>query len=253
MSITLNTICRYPVKSLTGQSLDDVALTQGHGLPLDRAWALAHGASRFDPANPDWVDKRNFITLLRHARLASLTAAFDEASGVLSLARDGKPVARGDITTAVGAGLINQFFAAYMKDDAVGAPRLVQAPDGGLADHRDPFVSIINRASVADLERVARQPVDPRRFRGNLLIDGAEAWAETGWIGRTLAIGPVRLAVVEPIGRCAATTVNPDTAERDVNVLRVLSDGYGHTDCGVFARVVTGGRIAVGDPIEVLE
>ncbi len=253
MPIVLRSIHRYPIKGLNAQSLETVALAPGACLPLDRAWALTHAASQFDPGAPDWAPKRNFLTLMRHARLAALSVSLDEASGQLVIARDGKPVARGNIGTPVGVSLINQFFAAYMKGDAVGAPKLVQAPGIHFTDHRDPFVSIINAASVADLERVARGPVDPRRFRGNLLIDGADPWAEMQWPGRTLAIGSARLKVVEPIGRCAATTVNPATAERDLNVPGLLVDGYGHEDCGVFATVVEGGQVTAGDAITVLD
>ena len=251
MPITLRSLNRYPIKGLTAQSLDSVEVAAGGCLPLDRAWALAHGASQYDPGEPAWMPKRNFLNLMRHERLAALTVSLDEASGLLVIARDGKPVARGNITTPVGVSLINQFFAAYMKDEGVGAPKLVQTDGIHFTDSREPFVSIINAASVADLERVARGPVDPMRFRGNLLIDGAAPWAEMQWPGRALAIGPVRLRVVEPIERCAATTVNPATAERDLNVLGLLSDGYNHTDCGVFAEVVEGGRLSVGDEVVV--
>ena len=253
MPITLRSLHRYPVKGLSGQPLQTIDVPTGGCLPLDRAWALAHGASQYDPGDPAWVPKRNFLTLVRHARLAALTVSLDETSGMLVIARDGKPVARGNIDTAVGVGLINQFFAAYMKDEGVGAPKLVRAPGIHFTDSREPFVSIINAASLADLARVARGPVDPTRFRGNLLIDGVEPWAEMQWPGRTLAIGDVRLRVVEPIGRCAATTVNPETAERDLNVPGLLSDGYGHTDCGVFVEVTQGGRLAVGDTLSLLD
>jgi uncharacterized protein YcbX len=100
---------------------------------------------------------------------------------------------------------------------------------------------------------VARVPVDPRRFRGNLLIEGLEPWAETQWVGRQLAVGSVRLEVFKTITRCAATEVNPTTAERDLNVPKVLRAGFGHIECGIYARVVGAGRIAVGDEIRPLD
>jgi hypothetical protein len=253
MPLTLDAIHRYPVKGLSGQPLQRVALHAGEALPLDRAWALAHGASQFDPAAPAWVPKRNFLNLMRHERLAQLSVDLDEETHELVIARDGKPVARGVIATAVGVGLINQFFAAFMKGEGVGAPRLVHAPGLHFTDTRTPYVSIINLASVADLQRVARRPVDARRFRGNLLVSGADAWAEMAWIGRVLAIGDARLKVEETIGRCAATAVDPQTAVRDLNVPGLLSDGYGHTDCGVYCTVVQAGTIAPGDPVKLMD
>jgi hypothetical protein len=99
------------------------------------------------------------------------------------------------------------------------------------------------------LERVARQPVDPRRFRGNILFDGLPAWAEFGWIGREIRIGTARLKVFERIQRCAATNVNPDTAERDMNIPLTLRKGFGHLDLGVYAEVIADGEVKPGDEV----
>ena len=58
-----------------------------------------------------------------------------------------------------------------------------------------------------------------------------------------------RLKVVKRIVRCAATEVDPDTGIRDVPIPRTLMDNFGHADCGVYAEVIAGGEIAIGDPI----
>jgi uncharacterized protein YcbX len=55
--------------------------------------------------------------------------------------------------------------------------------------------------------------------------------------------------VVKRIVRCAATEVDPTTGIRDLAVPRTLLDNYGHADCGVYAEVIEGGPIAVGDSI----
>ena len=91
--------------------------------------------------------------------------------------------------------------------------------------------------------------VDPIRFRMNLHLDGWEPGAELELVGRTLTVGPVRLKVLKRTERCAATSVNPDTAERDLNVVKGLHTAYGHTDCGIYAKVLSGGRIAPGDAV----
>ncbi|MCK5273984.1 MAG: MOSC domain-containing protein, partial [Alphaproteobacteria bacterium] len=118
-----------------------------------------------------------------------------------------------------------------------------------LSDVPDKYVSILNLASVKDIERVARNPVDPRRFRANLHLVGLPAWAEMSWVGKEIAIGDVRLEVVEITGRCAATEVSPDSGERDLHILKILRQGFGHTNCGIYARVVAGGRIEKGDTV----
>jgi uncharacterized protein YcbX len=244
-------ICRYPVKGLSPQSMEEVTLRPGEGLPLDRRFAIAHGASRFDPQNPAWQPKRQFLMLMVNERLAALQTRFDEATGQLTILRDGRRVAGGDITTPLGRDLVNQFLAAFMDRGTPGAPRLVDGGGVMLSDSPRRLVSIASLASARDLERVARRPVDIRRFRANLILDGLAPWAELDWPGRTLRVGEARLAVIEPIGRCAATEVDPATGERNMPVLKTLAGGYGHTRFGIYAEVVTGGLVRRGDRAEV--
>lgn len=250
MVAALAQICCYPIKGLTAQALDGITLIAGQGLPGDRRFAIAHGASAFDPVDPSWQNKRQFLTLMTHAKLAELETVFDDRTGVLTVQRKGREVAHADIRSPLGRDVVTQFLAAFIGTDAPQPVRLVEASGLILDDHGENQLSLINLASVGDLARVVRKTVDPRRFRGNLLIEGAAPWEEFGWVDQILQIGDtVRLRVVERIERCAATTVNPDTAERDINVLRALSHGYGHEDCGVFLEVVEGGSIAVGDAV----
>lgn len=249
-NVEIEAIRIHPVKSLSEQDLDSAELTVGEGLENDRRFAICHRASRFDPAEPAWQPKSQFLNLMRHERLAKLQSHFDPATGVLTLERGGRPVAKGDITTHVGRDLINQFLSAFVGTEARGAAKLVELTEGSLADRNSPYISIINAASVRDLERVVRQNLDPKRFRGNLLIDGSDPWAEFGWVGDTFAVGTAELKIVERIGRCPATNVNPETADRDANIPKALLDGYGHSDCGVMAIVTKTGTVHKGDLIE---
>jgi uncharacterized protein YcbX len=109
-------------------------------------------------------------------------------------------------------------------------------------------VSIINLASVAAVENAAGAPVNPLRFRGNLYVAGWSAWHEFDLVGQTLSVGKnARLKIVKRIQRCAATDVDPDTGIRDLTIPRTLLENFDHTDCGVYAEVVTAGDVAVGD------
>jgi uncharacterized protein YcbX len=110
-------------------------------------------------------------------------------------------------------------------------------------------VSIINLASVAALEDLVGQPVDPRRFRANLYVRGWPAWAEFDLLGKTLAIGDARLSVVKRIVRCAAVNVDPETGARDLNLPQTMMRALDHADCGIYAEVIADGRIAIGDAI----
>lgn len=243
-------IYRYPVKGLSAEELTRVALTPGEGLPCDRRYALAHGSTVFDPSNPTWMAKHNFLMLAKNERLAKLETKFDDATTTLTVARGGKQVAKGDLSTPTGRMLIEQFFAAFLSGETRGNPKLVEAPGHMFSDTARKVVSIIGLASLADVERVARQPVDPIRFRANLYFAGGTPWQEFDWLGRELTIGTARLRVLDKIDRCAATTVNPKTAERDLQIPRLLMDGFRHIECGVYAQVLAPGEIAEGDTLE---
>jgi len=251
MTAILEDIRRYAVKGLSGESLAETVLAPGEGIADDRRFALAPAASQFDRGNPEWMPKRNFLQLMRDERLALLESRFDAESGVLTILRGGRQVARGDITQLLGRSLIEQFLQAFMPSGPRGNPHIVEVPGQMLSDVQDKFVSILNLASVKDIERVARSPVNPDRFRANLHLDGLPAWAEMSWVGREIAIGDARLEVVEVTGRCAATEVNPESGERDLHMLNLLQQGFGHTKCGVYARVVAGGAIAKGDTVQI--
>lgn len=249
MTRSLRHIVRYPVKGMSAEALDSVALSPGEGLPHDRRFALAHASANFDPLAPEWLAKTNFLMLMRDEKLAQLQTHFDPESGMLTVRRGGRVVSRGNITTPIGRTLIEQFFAAFLKGSLRGNPRLVEAPGHMFSDTREKFVSLINLASVRDLERVVGQAVDPLRFRGNLCFEGAEPWEEFDWVGRDVRIGDTLLRVEKRIGRCAATNVDPASGARDLNIPVALQKGYGHKDLGIYARVVKGGRIAVGEKV----
>ncbi len=250
MTGTLTGIYRYPVKGLSAERLDRVALTAGETLPFDRAWAIENGPSRFDPENPCHLPKVAFLMLMRDERLASLDARFEEESQRLVLRRGGRQVAGGDLTTRSGRQIIEQFIAAFMASSLRGAPRIVSAPGHSFTDTAAKSVHVINLASVRELERLAGRPVNPLRFRPNLIVDGLRPWTEFGWVGQEIAVGAVRLRVTARTERCAATNVDPETGARDMDIPATLQREWRHTDFGVYAEVMTGGEIAIGASVE---
>ena len=238
----LASLYRYPVKGLTPEPLERASLAAGETLPFDRAWAIENGPGRFDPAQPRHLPKINFLMLMRDERLATLRTKFDDASETLTILRDGKQVARGQLTTPLGRQLIEQFIAAYMKAELRGPPKIVHAAGHSFSDVAAKCVHIVNLASVRELERTLGRPVDPLRFRANLYLEGVAPWAEFGWIGKEIGVGESRLAVFARTTRCEATNVDPARGVRDMAVPAHLQRTWGHQDFGIYARVVSGRR-----------
>ena len=248
----VESLWRYPVKGLSPERLERVRLAAGTTMPFDRAYAIENGPGRFDSADPKWVSKSNFLMLMRNERLATLETHFEDATRTLTIKRGGRQVARGALETPTGRQLIEQFLAAYMRDHLRGAPKVVHAEGHSFSDVAAKCLHIINLASLRDLERVAGRPVDPLRFRANVHIDGVAAWAELGWVGKTLSIRNLKLDVFDLTGRCEATNVDPKKGTRDMAIPAILQRTWGHTDFGIYARVVTGGEVATGDALTIV-
>lgn len=243
---------RYPVKGLTAEALEEVHVEPGAALPWDRAFALAHGDAPFDPARPAWLPKSNFMSLLRHARIARLRSSFDPHGPMLHIrAPDGDAIAENPLTET-GRERLSAWLTARLGEEARGTPRFHHVPGHTFADDKAPCVSLINLATLADFERRAGAPRDAMRFRANVYFSGAAPWSEFGWIEHCVLIGGAKLRITKRTLRCNATQVNPATGERDADPVRELRAAYGHADLGVLATVVEGGRFARGDALELL-
>lgn len=246
------TLYRYPVKGLSPEALSHVSLDRGGTVPLDRAWAIENGPGRFDPENPRYLPKIHFLMLMRDERLATLATSLEADGETLAIHRDGKQVARGNLSTPIGRQLIEQFLAAYMKGSLRGAPKIVAAPGHSFSDMAAKCLHIVNLASVRELERIMGRQIDPLRFRPNVVLEGVPPWQEFAWLDKVLTVGGARLSVFHRTQRCDATNVDPGTGTRDTAIPAVLQRTFGHSDFGVYAKVEAAGEIAVGDPLLII-
>jgi uncharacterized protein YcbX len=249
---TIVSLVHYPVKGMSGIPMPRVMLKAGQGVPLDRAYAIENGGRKFDSHNPKWLPKTSFLQLMQHERLARLTLGFGEAGHVLTLFRDGQQVAKGALETKLGRQIIEQFLAAYMKADLRGPPRIVGAPGHSFTDIAEKALHIVNLESVRELSRMAGTELDPSRFRANIYFDGLPAWEERQWCGRIIACGDAKLKVFAETSRCEATSVDPKTARRGLSLPALLQRIWGHSDFGLYARVLSDGEAASGGPITIL-
>jgi uncharacterized protein YcbX len=241
-------IWRHPIKSHGRERMDEVELTQGKTLPWDRRWAVAHERSCFDTDRPRWQPSGEFSIGTKSPRLQAISCV-THPDGRLTLSHPD----RADLTLTPDEdeGAFLQWVIGISNGGRYLPARLVRAAQP-MTDTDYQSVSMINLASHRAVEQQLGHTISPLRWRGNLLIEGWEPWAETDMIGRRIRMGEAELEVMEPIRRCNATMANPETGEKDANTLAALRDGFGHQDCGVYAVVLRGGSLRQGDPVEVL-
>lgn len=272
VALTLTGINRYPIKSCRGHALDDVVV-EPWGLAGDRRWMLVD-------------DEGTAVTARKCPQLLLVTPEI-ESDGLLVRAPDLDPLLVG---TPDGATLVDvrvsasELAAAPASEQAhvwfskvVGAPvRLVYLDDPTRRRPDPRYSAPADRVSLADGyplllaveesltalndliaegSRAAEGPMSMTRFRPNLIVAGAPAWAEDGW--RVLRIGATRLRVAKASNRCVLTTIDPVTARKGKEPVATLAchrrwDGKTWFAINLIPDT-PGAVVRVGDEVEVLQ
>jgi uncharacterized protein YcbX len=204
---------RYPVKSLAGEKLNVVEIS-GDGIPGDRVVQVYDAEGRI-------------VTARTASRLLGLKATMDPM---------GEPLVNGCPWRAP------EIAAAIEAAAGVGA-RLVRNDGPDRFDVLPLLVATDGAVNALGLDR--------RRFRPNILVAGVNGLAEREWPGRRAGIGEAIIGFKKLRGRCVMTTYDPDTLEHDPTVLRRIVQEMGGR-LALDSYVVRGGRIALGDPVELL-
>ncbi len=260
MSITVTALHTTPVKALRIRAVDSIELGPA-GAQGDRAFYV--------------VDEQGaMVNGKRIGALHTVTAHYELADDVLALCfADGE---RAEAPVRLGPVLDTTFFGMERRARLLDGPwaealsrhvgrELRLVADGSAVD-RGPegAISLVSRAS---LERLAGAegperpdpdaPVDARRFRMLIEIDGVEPHAEDGWLGRELQVGDALLRIHGNVGRCVTTTRGPESGEVDLPTLKMLATYRNELETteplpfGVHGEVLRGGTVRVGDELQV--
>lgn len=252
----------YPVKSLAGIAVDEFALDD-FGPVGDRRWMIIDA-------------DRQFVTQRNHPELARIGVSrkgddvevdIPEQGGYTLLPSDESLRAlvwRDWAQVVVGQAEANEALSrfcgkplrfVYMPDESFRRVDAARVLDVRRVSFADGFPLLItNLASLEELNGRLDTPVEMRRFRPNIVVEGATPWAEDHWRG--LTVGDSEFDLVKPCSRCVMTTVDPDSGVKDAAVqpLRTLS-GYRRTNDGVIfgmnAIHESEGRVRVGDPVKI--
>jgi len=253
-----------PVRALGLQHPTSIDLVDG-GVVEDRRFYLVDGHGRL-------VDRLLAGELVQvgsetNAQATWLKLTFPDGRVVEGDVRTAEPV-RTEIYNRVAFGhVVNGPWAAALEPFAHRQVLLVRCdvPGGTRIRPGESIVrnavSLVSDGSLAELARHLEVPsVDGRRFRMLIEVEGAAAHEEDSWIGGSVAIGSAVVSITKPDARCAITTQDPDTGERDLDTLRTLiryrgfraGDPERKIDFGVLGEVLQAGRVSVGDEVTVL-
>ena len=202
--------------------------------------------------------------------LVQIVPEYDDAAGWLALRFPDGTSAEGEVD--LGESVTTSFFGRPVAGRVVVGPwsealsafagkplRLVRTAEPGDGPDRghSAGMSLVGTASLGALADAAGvDEVDGRRFRMLFGVEGFEAHAEDGWLGRRVRVGEAVVRPVGNVGRCAVTTQNPDTGEPDLDTLRVLGAYRGDVETseplpfGVWGEVVEPGRVRLGDLVK---
>ncbi|MCG8670330.1 MAG: MOSC domain-containing protein [Pseudomonadales bacterium] len=268
-ALSISALYRFPVKSMGGQSLASAQIDR-FGIQYDRRWMLVD-------------DRGKFITQRQCADMVRFSV--DIKSDGLTLTY--QPLQGEAISQQVGLACFNESHAAdvlvwrdtcralvasddlnaWISDCLQRACRLVYMPDstkrrvdetyakaGETVSFADGFPLLLTTdASLAAFNQTLSSPIEMLRFRPNIVVAGAEAWAEDQW--RAIKIGELVFEVVKPCSRCVIPTINRDTIKKEPEVFQALRK-YRQRDGEVYFGqnlLPQGqGKIKVGDKVELV-
>jgi uncharacterized protein YcbX len=251
----LETVCRYPVKSMAGEELE-AAFVGFAGLMGDRAYAFVRAPG---PKGFPWHTGREQEDLVlyrpryRDGAAATLPAevekSFAMAPGVSPVFPETAAFA---VEVATPGGRTLPVGSPELKaelEERGGHQVELRFSERSLTDCRP--VSLFGNATATALGEELGMRLDRRRFRANFYADWGDGrpYREDELVGRTLQVGErLRLAVLERDPRCKMITLDPDTGREEPAVLRHVSKAHGGM-AGVYAAVLVEGVVRKGDPI----
>jgi uncharacterized protein YcbX len=263
MTLRLSEIYCYPIKSARGHRLE-TAVMDDFGLRGDRRWMLIDEDGQFlsqrrvpQMALLDVEPTPDGLRLTMDGEMIEVATPGAEAERVSATVWEHSLLA--PLAAATANHWLSDRFAQALR--LVYCPRDSQrpvdpdyAPPGQRVAFSDGFpLLIVSQASLDDLNARLPTPVPMDRFRPNLVISGADAYAEDNWT--ELCVGDVRLSLVKPCSRCAVPGIDQQSAGRDPHINRVLA-GYRRRDGAIYfgmnALAPANARFTVGQHVECL-
>ena len=261
MSISISSINYCPVKSISFQSIKSCEILKNIGIVGDRIFAFSKGldlnqAQLFEKKLEERRGKWNKILTLKNSpSLNKYNFLFDNDK--LTLTQNNNEIITINIDETGEYELLSnkilELESSLQKPIYLMKNKDIPFFDTSISNKTilNHSISLINTKSVEDFQNKTNQEIETQRFRGNIFVDGVDAWEERNWIGKIIKINDISFKVEKNIPRCVAINLKPNTDDNSLNLLQSLKKTYNHFDMGVYLTALDDGPINIGDNISL--
>ena len=257
MNCKISSIHYCPVKSVSFQNVDSCDIVKGSGIANDRIFAFSRNVdlekAKLIESSAKERKLNNFLTLKNSPVLNKynfvyknniLTLTF-ENENVISISPDDQN------QRSLLSNKIMELESSLLKPILLLQNKDFPFYDTSHSNNVFNSISLINLNSIKDFEKKINEKIQIQRFRANFYVDGIEAWEERNWVGKIIKINDVSFKVEKNIPRCVAINLEPKTDDNSLNLLQSLKKTYNHFDMGIYLTSLNGGKIEIGNKIEV--
>ena len=261
MSISISSINYCPVKSISFQSIKSCEIRKNIGIVGDRIFAFSKGldlnqAQLFEKKLEERRGKWNKILTLKNSpSLNKYNFLFDNDK--LTLTQNNNEILTINIDETGEYELLSnkilELESSLQKPVYLMKNKDIPFFDTSISNKTilNHSISLINTKSVEDFQNKTNQEIETQRFRGNIFVDGVDAWEERNWIGKIIKINNISFKVEKNIPRCVAINLKPNTDDNSLNLLQSLKKTYNHFDMRVYLTALDDGSINIGDNISL--
>ena len=261
MSASISSINYCPVKSVSFQSINDCEIKKNVGIVGDRIFAFSKGLDLnqvrlFEKNLEERRGKWNKILTLKNSPVLN-KYNFISNESKLTLIKNNKEVLTIDTND------MSEY--ELLSNKILESENSLEKPIFLMKNKALPFfdtsisnktilthsVSLLNLKSIEDFQKKINQKIESQRFRGNIIVEGIQAWEERNWIGKIIKINDISFRVEKNIPRCVAINLKPNTDDNSLNLLQSLKKNYNHFDMGIYLTALDNGNISIGDIISL--
>ena len=261
MSVSISSINYCPVKSVSFQSINDCEIKKNVGIVGDRIFAFSKGLDLnqvrlFEKNLEERRGKWNKILTLKNSPVLN-KYNFISNESKLTLIKNNKEVLTIDTNDMSEYELLSN--KILESENSLEKPiflmknKVLPFFDTSISNKTilTHSVSLLNLKSIEDFQKKINQKIEFQRFRGNIIVEGIQAWEERNWIGKIIKINDISFRVEKNIPRCVAINLKPNTDDNSLNLLQSLKKTYNHFDMGVYLTALDDGPINIGDNISL--